>query len=49
MPQLTFRVLSRVPDFVPLGGVLLGGVYWITRRREQVAQVEGKLKIPPKD
>jgi formate dehydrogenase iron-sulfur subunit len=41
LPILTYRVLSRVPDFVPLGGVLLGGVWWITHRREEVAAAEG--------
>lgn len=40
LPQLTYRVLSRIPDFVPLGAVLLGGVWWITHRREQVAAAE---------
>jgi formate dehydrogenase iron-sulfur subunit len=42
LPILTYRVLSRIPDFVPLGGMLLGGVWWITHRREEVAAAEGK-------
>ncbi len=41
LPMLTYRVLSRIPDFVPLGGMLLGGVWWITHRREEVAEAEG--------
>ena len=41
LPLLTYRVLSRIPDFVPLGGMLLGGVWWITHRREEVAEAEG--------
>ncbi len=40
LPVLTYRVLSRIPDFVPLGGMLLGGVWWITHRREEVAAAE---------
>ena len=40
LPMLTYRVLSRIPDFVPLWGVLLGGVWWITHRREEVAAAE---------
>jgi formate dehydrogenase iron-sulfur subunit len=40
LPILTYRVLSRIPDFVPLGGMLLGGVWWITHRREEVAAAE---------
>ena len=40
LPQLTYRVLSRIPDLVTLGGVLLGGIWWITHRREEVAAAE---------
>jgi len=41
LPMYTYRVLSRIPDFVPLGGMVLGGIWWITHRREEVAAVEG--------
>ncbi len=44
LPLLTYRVLSRIPDFVPLGGIMLGGVWWITHRREEVAAAEAKEK-----
>jgi formate dehydrogenase iron-sulfur subunit len=44
LPLLTYRVLSRIPDFVPLGGVMLGGVWWITHRREEVAAAEAREK-----
>lgn len=44
LPLYTYRVLSRIPDFVPLGGVMLGGIWWITHRREEVAEAEGKKK-----
>ena len=40
LPMFTYRVLSRIPDFVPLGGIALGGVWWITHRREEVAAAE---------
>ncbi len=40
LPMYTFRVLSRIPDFVPLGGALLGGIWWITHRRVEVAEAE---------
>jgi formate dehydrogenase iron-sulfur subunit len=42
MPMLTYRVLSHIPDFVPLGGMMLGGIWWITHRREEVALAEGQ-------
>jgi formate dehydrogenase iron-sulfur subunit len=40
LPLFTFRVLSRIPDLVALGGVLLGGIWWITNRRTEVAAAE---------
>jgi formate dehydrogenase iron-sulfur subunit len=46
MPQLTYRVLSKVPDVVTLGGVFLGGVWWITNRRTEVAAAERDEKAP---
>jgi len=42
LPQLTGKVLAHVPDVVTVGWALLGGVYWITNRREAVAAAEGK-------
>jgi formate dehydrogenase iron-sulfur subunit len=41
LPVLTGRVLAFVPDVVGVGAVLLGGIYWITHRREEVAAAEG--------
>jgi formate dehydrogenase iron-sulfur subunit len=41
LPMLTWRVLSKIPDIVALGGSLLYGIYWITRRREMVQRLEG--------
>ena len=43
LPIFTKQVLSLVPDVVATGSVLLGGVWWITRRREEVSRVEGKV------
>jgi formate dehydrogenase iron-sulfur subunit len=37
LPDTTYRVLSKIPDITVLGGVLLGGVWWITNRRTEVA------------
>ena len=44
LPLYTYRVLSRIPDFLPLAGALLGGTWWITHRRDEVAAAEGKDK-----
>jgi formate dehydrogenase iron-sulfur subunit len=40
LPVLTWRALAHVPDVVSIGAVLMGGVYWITHRREEVAKAE---------
>lgn len=40
LPPLTWKVLSMVPDIAAVGSVLLGGIYWITHRREEVARAE---------
>jgi len=42
LPLRTYKVLSRIPDFIPIGGIMLGGVWWITHRREEVAAAESK-------
>ncbi len=42
LPWLTYRVLSKIPGFVGVWGVLLGGMWWITRRRVEVAAAEEK-------
>jgi formate dehydrogenase iron-sulfur subunit len=39
--EYTWAVLSHVPDIVTLGGALLYGIWWITKRREMVRRVEG--------
>jgi formate dehydrogenase iron-sulfur subunit len=44
LPQLTWRVLELVPDVVSTGSVLMGGIWWITNRRTEVAKAEGKRK-----
>ena len=44
LPLYTYQVLSRIPDFVPLFGTMLGGIYWITHRRQDVAEAEAQEK-----
>jgi formate dehydrogenase iron-sulfur subunit len=41
LPKRTLNVLEKIPDFVPLWGLVLGGVYWVSHRREEVAAAEG--------
>jgi formate dehydrogenase iron-sulfur subunit len=43
LPMYTYRVLAKIPSLVTLGGALLGGIWWITNRREEVARAEKEL------
>jgi formate dehydrogenase iron-sulfur subunit len=40
LPLYTYRVLSKIPNLVTLTGVLLTGIWWLTKRREEVAAAE---------
>ncbi|HUI44262.1 MAG TPA: 4Fe-4S dicluster domain-containing protein [Terriglobia bacterium] len=40
LPILTYRVLSELPEVVSVGGLLMGGIWWITNRRSEVADAE---------
>jgi formate dehydrogenase iron-sulfur subunit len=44
LPSITEGVLAHVPDVVTLGSAVLGGIYWITHRREIVAKTEQEGK-----
>ena len=44
LPETTWRVLELVPDVVSTGTVMLGGIWWITNRRAEVAKKEGRRK-----
>jgi formate dehydrogenase iron-sulfur subunit len=40
LPPLTGKALSHVPEVVSIGWALLGGIDWISNRREAVASIE---------
>ncbi len=42
LPMLTWHVLSELPQVVTFGAALLGGIWWITSRRQAVAAAEAK-------
>lgn len=44
MPLLTQNALSKVPDVVSVGGVMLAGIWWITNRRAEVETHETSSK-----
>lgn len=46
LPMLTWQVLSKIPDFVLIAGVLLYGIHWITERREHVRAAGPPTALP---
>ena len=40
LPGLTWNVLHQLPKVVGIGGVLMSGIWWITKRREAVQKAE---------
>jgi formate dehydrogenase iron-sulfur subunit len=40
LPTYTWNALQYVPNIAVVGAVLLGGIHWITHRREDVARSE---------
>ncbi len=40
LPLLTWQVLQKIPNFVIVGSILLGGIWWITNRRQEVRRRE---------
>lgn len=45
LPMYTWRVLELIPGVASVGATLLGGVWWITHRREQVTAAEGGRQV----
>jgi hypothetical protein len=33
--------LNKIPNVVAMGSLVLGGIYWVTKRSEEVARAEG--------
>ncbi len=44
LPNLTWQALAKVPKVVGIGGVGLSALYWITHRRQEVAEAERREK-----
>jgi len=40
--------MERVPDFIPVWSLVLGGIYWISHRREEVAAAEAEERANDK-
>jgi formate dehydrogenase iron-sulfur subunit len=46
LPMLTYRVLSKIPAIAGAGSFILAGLWWITKRREEVAAAEHVSAVP---
>jgi formate dehydrogenase iron-sulfur subunit len=44
IPNLSWRVLSEIPKYSVVAGVVLFGIHWITARRAEVARFEAEEK-----
>jgi formate dehydrogenase iron-sulfur subunit len=49
MPDFTMRAMEKIPSVVSVGGIFLTGMYWLTKRKNQIANEEkqannGELK-----
>jgi formate dehydrogenase iron-sulfur subunit len=49
MPLLTMNALSKVPNVAAVGGTLLAGIWWITKRREDVHKAEHSVTTHGQD
>lgn len=41
VPSLTWEALEKIPNVVLLGGAFLIGLWWLTKRRDEVRKAEG--------
>lgn len=44
MPMLTLSAMSKIPNVVTVGTVMLAGIWWITNRRAEVQHYEASLQ-----
>jgi len=42
MPELTMRAMEKIPSVVLGGGMFLSAMYWLTKRKNQIAREEKK-------
>jgi formate dehydrogenase iron-sulfur subunit len=44
LSDLTWKIMSKIPNYVVVSGVFLYGIYWIINRRMEVTELENKSK-----
>ncbi len=48
LPQLTWKVLVKLPVIIPVWAIFLGGMYWLTERKNEIAH-ETRHDVMPGD
>ncbi len=43
LPNLTWQVLEKLPRIIPVWAVFLGGLYWLTERKNEIARGGGHV------
>jgi formate dehydrogenase iron-sulfur subunit len=43
VPEFTARAMEAIPTVVSVGGVILTGMYWLTKRKNQIAHEEADI------
>ena len=49
MPELTMRAMEKIPPVVAAGGVFLTAMYWLTKRKNQIAREEKDITLKSDD
>lgn len=44
MPDFTAQAMDKIPSVVVGGGIFLAGMYWLTKRKNQIAKEENNIK-----
>jgi len=44
LSHFTEQIMSKIPNYIFWGGTLLFGIWWITKRRDEVQRLQKKLK-----
>ncbi len=47
MPSFTMQAMEKIPSVVSVGGIFLTGMYWLTKRKNEVAKQEKLTSAKP--
>ncbi len=45
LPQYSWNIMSKIPDYFIWGTTLMTGFWWLTNRKKKVAEYEDRLKL----